>query len=1071
MTAPPVQGPHDDGREIHLSGFTEDELVEQPAIELFADLGWSTANLYTETFGPNGTEGRESRQEVFLPNRLRAALQRLNPTIPSEGIEQAIEELTRDRSAMLPVAANREIWQLLRQGPPVSIKGPDGEPQPERVALIDWTKPEANDFLLASQFWIAGELYNRRADLVGFVNGIPLLFIELKAAHKSIEDAFKDNLNDNKDTIPQAFHANGFVILSNGAEAVMGASHGEFDHFVEWKRIDDEGSEGVVSLETMIRATCTKERLLDIVENFTAFEEGRGGLVKKLGKNHQYLGVNKALAKVQEIDANKGRLGVFWHTQGSGKSLSMVYFAEKVFRKLGGNWTFVLVTDRQELDDQIAKTFAATGALTKRIKDAQAQSREHLKELLTGNERYVFTLIHKFSTDRGELFPILSERDDIIVITDEAHRSQYDQLAANMRRALPKAAFIGFTGTPLMAGEERTREVFGDYVSVYNFAQSIEDGATVPLYYENRIPELQIVNEDLDEDLEQLLEDAELDPEAERRLEREFARQYHLITRDDRMERIAEDLVRHFAGRGYRGKAMYVAIDKITAVRMYDKVRKRWSPYLAEQETRLANAADEEKPALKSNLDWLKATDMAVVVSQSQNEVADMKAKGLEIKPHRERLVREDMDEKFKDPNDPLRLVFVCAMWITGFDVPTCSTIYLDKPMKNHSLMQTIARANRRAPGKTAGLIVDYVRVFGNLQKALAIYAPPTEGSGDQPIKDKVALIEELRGELAEAKVFCSEFGVEPAAILAVGKFERVAKIKAATEALIAPEERRKQYLQRADKCVRLYKAIMPDDAAAEFIRDVAALQVVAERIRALLGKPDLSAITGQIEQLLDSSISGVTITAPIREDGDTEGLFDLSTIDFDKLRKVLGLDNKKTSAEKLRVSAQQKVRAMAAANPTRLELVERLEKMIEEYNTGTYEAEAWLKRLIEFIKQLDEEERRTSREGLSEEELAVFDLLTRPTPKLTRAQEIEAKRLAKSLLATLNRDRLVQNWRIKAQTRAAVRTTIREVLNELPEEPYPKDLWDQKVDLTYLYVFEHFPGPGLSGGAGATVH
>ena len=300
-------------------------------------------------------------------------------------------------------------------------------------------------------------------------------------------------------------------------------------------------------------------------------------MTKKLGKNHQLLGVNRAITAVEKIGENQGRLGVFWHTQGSGKSLSMLFFARKVLRKKAGDWTFLIVTDRTELDDQIAGTFAACGELTKLRETVQAQSRDHLKELLRGNERYIFTLIQKFGTARGEVYPVLSTRSDIIVITDEAHRSQYDILAANMRAALPNAAFIGFTGTPLIAGEEeRTREVFGDYVSIYDFAQSVADGATVPLYYESRLPELHLTNEDLGDEIARVIDDADLSEDEEDALARRFAKQYHLITNDDRLEKVAADLVRHFSGRGYRGKAMFVAIDKATAIRMYDKVRRHW---------------------------------------------------------------------------------------------------------------------------------------------------------------------------------------------------------------------------------------------------------------------------------------------------------------------------------------------------------------------------------------------------------------------------------------------------------------------------------------------------------------
>jgi type I restriction enzyme, R subunit len=581
----------------------------------------------------------------------------------------------------------------------------------------------------------------------------------------------------------------------------MGPSHAAYEDFAPWRRLEEEAPAGV-DLETMLRATCDPPRLLDLLENFIAFEVARGGLVKKVAKYHQVLGVNRAIAAVKSIQENRGRLGVFWHTQGSGKSLSMVFFAEKVLRTMSGNWTFVIVTDRDELDDQIAGTFAATGALTKDIKACQAQSRAHLRELLAGNERYVFTLIHKFLADRGEVFPELSAWKDVIVITDEAHRSQYDQLAANMRRALPNAAFIGFTGTPLIAGqEEKTREVFGDYVSIYNFAQSVEDGATVPLFYEARKPELQLAKEDLRDDLDALLDEAPLDDEQEKRLQQRFARQYHLITRDDRLEKVAADMVRHFAARGYRGKAMFVAIDKATAVRMYEKVRKHWAELIAEAGAELQKAPPDARGALEEHLAWMRGADMAVVVSQGQNEIADLQAKGLDILPHRKRMQEEDLEAKFKDRADPLRLVFVCAMWITGFDVPTCSTMYLDKPMKNHTLMQTIARANRRAPGKQAGVIVDYVGVFANLQRALAIYATPR--AGEHPIQDKEALVEALQEALADANGFCAQLQADVGGILAVDQFQRAQKIADAMETLIAPDERRRAFLRHADGIAR----------------------------------------------------------------------------------------------------------------------------------------------------------------------------------------------------------------------------------------------------------------------------
>jgi type I restriction enzyme R subunit len=507
--------------------YSEDALVQQPAIALFGELEWETADLFHEWASGKSTEGRETEHEVILVPRLRAALEKLNPALPAEALDQAIEELTRDRSKMVPEEANREVYGLLKGGVLVDVRADDGSRTKEFARIIDWRNPANNQFFLASEFWIAGDMYRRRCDLMGFVNGIPLLLVELKAVHKNLKNAFDDNLSDYRYAIPQLFVQNGLVMLSNGSATRIGSTFAPWEHFFEWKRINDEGEKGVVSLETAIRGVCEPERFLDIIENFIVYQEVRGGLVKIAAKNHQYLGVNRSITEVGNLGENKGRLGVFWHTQGSGKSLSMIFFSQKILRTVPGNWTFVIVTDRDELDGQIYKTFSATGAVTEA--EAQATSGAHLKQLLAEDHRYVFTLIQKFHTEKGETFPELSDRSDVIVITDEAHRSQYDVFALNMRNALPKAAFIGFTGTPLMAGEERTKEVFGDYVSIYNFAQSIEDGSTVPLYYENRTPELQLTNENLNEDMERLLEEAELSEEQEKKLEREFAREYHLI--------------------------------------------------------------------------------------------------------------------------------------------------------------------------------------------------------------------------------------------------------------------------------------------------------------------------------------------------------------------------------------------------------------------------------------------------------------------------------------------------------------------------------------------------------------
>ncbi|MBM4104488.1 MAG: type I restriction endonuclease subunit R [Planctomycetes bacterium] len=1041
-----------------MTSYTEDSLVEQPAIELFSSLDWETLNCYDEGFGEHGTLGRMSPAEVVLKRHLKSAIEKLNSEAAADTIDKAIEELARDRSTMSLAAANREIYLLLKEGIKVKVDAPDSEDAFETVKLIDWNNPENNNFLLCSQLWITGEMYTRRADLVGFVNGIPLLFMELKASHKRLENAYKDNLRDYKTAIPPLFWYNGFIIVSNGSQAKMGSVTSQWEHFSDWKKINSEGEEGVISLDTVIRGTCEKQHLLDLVENFILFEEAKGGFIKLVSKNHQYLGVNNAIEKVTKIKDNKGKLGVFWHTQGSGKSYSMIFFAQKIFRTISNKYTFVIITDRNELDGQIYKNFARTGAITEA--EAQATSGEDLKQKLNEDHRYIFTLIQKFHTEPGQKYPEISGRDDIIVITDEAHRSQYDTFALNMRNALPNAAFIGFTGTPLMAGEEKTRRVFGDYVSIYNFKQSVDDKATVPLYYENRIPELQLTNKDLNEDMEEILEEAELDSEQEAKLEREFAREYHLITRDDRLEKIAEDLVTHFTGRGFAGKAMVVSIDKATAIRMYDKVQNYWKEYLAGLVRQAKTAKGEDKEQLDAKITYMKQTDMAVVVSQSQNEIEDMKAKGLDIAKHRKRMVKENLDEKFKDPKDPFRIVFVCAMWMTGFDVPSCSTIYLDKPMRNHTLMQTIARANRVFGEKKNGLIVDYVGVFRNLQKALAIYGSATGGGvqeGETPVKDKSELVEELRKAMADTEQFCKENGIELLAIERAKGFDRIKLLDDAVNRLVANDQTKRKYLLLASAVVQLFKAILPDPAASELSYRCKTIAVIAEKIRSLIPQADISEVMGKVETLLDNSIA---TEGYIIHDVPEEKRIDLSNIDFEALKKKFAKSLKNIEVEKLRGAIHSKLKKLVRLNRTRMDYLEKFQQMIDEYNSGSMNVDEFFKRLTDFAQGLNEEEKRGIAQQLSEEELTIFDLLTKPDLSLTEKETKQVKKVAKDLLAALHNGKLVLDWRKKQQSQASVQVAIEQTLESLPD-CYTKSLFQQKCSLIYQHIFDSYYGEG----------
>ncbi len=1035
-------------------------LVEQPTIALFSELGYETANCWGEKLGKNSSLGRETPSEVVLTSRLRPALERLNPGLPREAIDLAIEELVKDRSLMASARANQEVYRLFKNGVRVIVPSDEGDTV-EVVGIIDWNNPENNDFFLASQFWVLGEMYKRRADLVGFVNGLPLVFIELKASHKRVENAYRDNLRDYKNTIPQIFWYNALIILSNGSESKIGSMTASWEHFAEWKKINSEGEEGVVSLETMIRGTCEKARLLDIVENFTLFSEETAGLIKLVGKNHQYLGVNNAFKALKNRKENNGKLGVYWHTQGSGKSLSMVFFSQKVLRKLVGDYTFLIVTDRQELDDQIYKTFSGVGAITEG--QVQAESGEHLKQLLRENHRNVFTLIQKFRTEGGEQYPKLSDRSNIIVMTDEAHRTQYDVFAMNMRNALPKAAFIGFTGTPLMAGEEKTKEVFGDYVSIYNFRQSVEDGATVPLYYENRIPELQLSNEALNEDLNRVIDEAMLDERQEQKLQREFNREYQLITREERLEKVAEDIVSHFMGRGQRGKGMVVSIDKATAIRMYDKVQKYWLKYLEGLREQVEGSSEEEKQRLEEKISYMEETDMAVVVSQSQNEVEDMARKGLDIKPHRERMIREDLETKFKDSRDPFRIVFVVAMWMTGFDVPSVSTIYLDKPMRNHTLMQTIARANRVFKDKQNGLIVDYVGVFRDLEKALAIYGSGVSGGAGEdetPVKGKEKLVEALRGAVEETTGFLRELGIEPQKVIDAEGFERLKLLDDARDCIVGKDELKRRFFSLTSSVMKLYKAVLPDPAAREFSLLVKLFSVMVERTRILDPEVDISSVMEDVTRVLDESITARSFVIP--ESKEDEEPVDLSRINFEELKRRFEQGRKRTEAEKLRGRVNSKLREMVRLNKSRIDYQERLQRLIEEYNSGSLNINLYFEALVKMAQELTEEEQRSITEGLSEEELAVFDLLTKPEPSLTDKEKDEVKKISKDLLETLKKEKLVLDWRKRQQARASVRVAVEEKLDELPDA-YPEDIYWAKCNLVYQHVYDHYFGSGRS--------
>jgi type I restriction enzyme R subunit len=1035
--------------------YTEDLIVEQSAIEIFHQMEWPSINVFKEEFGENGTLGRQNRSEVVLRPRLIRSLEKLNPSVSKISLSEAADILMRDRSAMSPIAANQEVYKIIKEGLKLSVHNDEGESEDVTLRVIDWERPEENDFLLCSQFWIMGETQPKRVDLIGFVNGLPLVFIELKSTHAKLSKAYNENLRDYKNAIPQLFWYNQIILLSNGITSKIGTVSSGWEHFSEWKKIESEDEPRRVSLEVMLRGTCEKSRLLDLIENYTLYITKKE-TVKIVAKYHQFLGVNRTLEGVKNIRDLNGKLGVFWHTQGSGKSFSMTFFAQKVFRKIPGNWTFVIITDRTDLDDQIYKGFHSAGVLAE---ECQAESGEELKRLLSEDHRFVFTLIQKFRAPMGESYPLLSDRDDIIVITDEAHRSQYASMAMNMRSALPNAAFIAFTGTPLLSGEEKTKEVFGNYVSVYNFSDAVEDGATLPLYYENRVPEVGLKRDDLGDAILELLDEADLSDEQEAKMEREFATAYQIITRTERLETIAHDIVEHFMGREYRGKAMMVSIDKPTAIKMYDLVQIAWKAKIARLEEECTHARGSVHSKLQSDIEYMKRLDMAVVVSGGAGEEERLRGRGVEIAPHRYRMEHEKLDDKFKDPEDPLQIVFVCAMWLTGFDAPAVSTLYLDKPLKSHTLMQTIARANRLYPGKPNGQIVDYISIFGALREALGLYgATALDGSAvDMPAIDKERLYEALQAAMEEMKVFLVERGVSLGVIIEASQLDKLRLLDEASEAMQEPANK-ESFISHLRQINRIFKGILPDTRAEAFIPERVAINVIYQQMRLKAGEDVddeevLQTLRERVSALLDETIETVEIKSHL------PAPVDLSKIDFEALLRMLEqmASPSRSETERLKNIIERKLSQMVEANRSRLDLKERFDELVERYNLGAANAEVFFQELKRFIKEeLNPEEKRAVREGLSEEELAIFDLLSSGV-ELSEKERNEVKKVAHDLLETLKLI-LVIDWRKKQQAKARVRKTIEDVLDRLPQT-YDEQLWPRSVEMVYQHVFDSFGG------------
>ncbi len=1060
-----------------MKSFISEDDIEQAICNRLSriEFGWKRIECdpSVEAQDDVSRTGRSNASECILPMVFLNALKRINPQIDSEILEGIVRDFRKDFTATDMVDTNYRLYNQIRNGINVKVKR-NGKEDFDIVRLIDFDNAGNNDFHCVNQMWIKGRFRYRRPDVLLFVNGLPVVFIELKNSTVKVEESYNKNLVSYRKDIPNIFALNQICVLSNGLQTKLGAWNSSYEFFFEWLRVDDEKekldreqiAEHGLSITNLMDGLFRKERLLDYIENFIFFDNRR---IKIIAKNHQYLGVNNLMQSVGRREELNGKLGVFWHTQGSGKSYSMVMFVRKVKRKLHGNFTFLVITDREDLDTQIHKTFVRAEVIGDK-EECQPRNAAQLREFLSGNKPMVFTLIHKFQYDKTKKYPVLSERDDIFVLVDEAHRTQYKQLAENMHTGLPNANYIAFTGTPLLGAKRLTNQWFGDYVSEYNFAQAIEDGSTVPLFYSRRVPEVGLENNCLDDDIVDIIEEENLNDRERDLLENSSSRILEVIKRDERLERIAQDIAHHFPRRGFLGKGMVVSVDKFTAVKMYEKVQKYW----AEEKKALVKERNnaktkEERGRLTAMLDYMNKVEMAVVISEDAEEEQKFQAMGLDIIPHRKKMNAispegKDIEDRFKDKNDPLCLVFVCAMWLTGFDVPSLSTLYLDKPMKGHTLMQAIARANRVFPGKPCGIVVDYVNVFKYMQQALSDYAS-NDDNAEYPAKDIGMLISNIDRCVVDCDAFLLSLGISLDKILDGGDaLDKDEMLKQAYMRILEKDESKNRFKVMSNLLMNLYDASKPEIfergwqnekfAPISYLNGLFCNQIDDEK---------LQRAKARMADALDNSVAAKVADSQV-EYGIHQGkVIDLSKLDIDAVRKEISTTPYKAlEIDDLRSFIESALEQLINRNCTRLPFSQRYRNIIDRYNAGGSENEDYYEKLLQLIEDMKKEQGRSTEMGLSEEEMEIYDLLIQDR-RLTKAEEQKVILAARNLYKKLTEERenvLVVDWYKDEQPRKKVMSLIQISLNADLPDSYDRIAFTDKTNL----LLNHFVDMAVQG-------
>lgn len=1002
---------------------TEDK-VEQEALKILESLGFQI--LHGPEIGPDGS-GERRYTDVVLAKRLAEAVARINPEVPETAREEAAKRVIRSSAHDL-VHDNREFHQLLVDGVDVEYRADDGEVRSGKVWLIDFANPANNEFLAVNQYTVIQGDYRRRPDIVLFVNGLPLGVIELKDPTDqtaTIKGAF-NQLQTYKAEIAGLFRFNELLIISDGIAAELGTISADFERFTPWKTIDGEKDQaGVPMLEVLMRGVCQPARLLDIVRHFVVFErdEQTQSYTKKLAAYHQYWAVQKAVAATQQAvqPEHDHRIGVVWHTQGSGKSLSMVFYAGKlVVDPTLKNPTIVVVTDRNDLDDQLFGTFGNCHELLRQT-PVHATSMKHLTELLrVDSGGIVFTTNAKFFPEDGSNnFPLLSDRHNIVVVADEAHRSQYnfiDGFAKHIRDALPNASFIGFTGTPIELADRSTPAVFGGYIDVYDIEQAVADGATVPIYYESRLVELDIdaaMRDQIDTEFAELTEGEELDRQEE--LKAKWAQLEAIVGNQKRIARIAEDIVTHFEQRldAMDGKGMIVTMSRRIAIELY-------------------NAIIELRP------DWHGATDdtgfIKVVMTGSASDPLDWQ-------PHiRNKERRQKLAERMKDANSSLKLVIVCDMWLTGFDAPSLHTMYLDKLMRGHNLMQAIARINRVYKDKPGGLVVDYLGIAAALREALHDYT--TSGGKGRPTVDQREAVAVMKEKLEILQNLFADFRYQRYHTASTS--QRLQILLDAQDFVLGLKDGEKRFKQHVAELSQAFALAVPHADALAVRADVAFFQAV----RARLGKLDAKGKTDEdygaaIRQIVDKAIAPAGVVDIFAAAGLDKPEFSILSEEF--LAELRGMERKNLAVEALQKLLNDEIKVRFATNAVKARsFAQMLEQALKRYRNNTIEAAQVIEELIGIAREIREAGSEAERLGLSADEVAFYDALAANGSARAVMGDDKLRELARLLVQRV-RGSVTIDWTLRENVQARLRVEVKRLLRQYG---YPPDQEKMAADL-----------------------